>query len=372
MSPPIKVLVVDDANFLRKNLPPLLESAGDIKVVGAAATGYEGVELAKKLRPDVITLDVVMPAMGGLEALKIIMREVPTPVVMISSKTYHGAAETVEALTLGAVDYIPKPSGQVSLDIAKIREEIITKVRNASRARVKSIMPPSKSMSSRFTTLSQQLKTGFREPEPKKRKGRETDGRQGPPVKIIGIAASTGGPMALQKIFSALPAEFPIPICVVQHIGPEFVPHMINRFDSLSNLTIKAAEDGETLEPGTVYFSPRQEHLTLVKKGEIPVIRLQNEPSQILYRPSGNELLWSLGTSFGPGEVCGIVLTGMGDDGAQGLKRILESGGHTIVQDEKTCVVFGMPKMAIAAGGAREILSLDEIINRMMELACSN
>lgn len=371
MNPPIKVLVVDDASFLRKNLPPLLESAGDIKVVGTAATGYEGVELAKKLRPDVITLDVVMPSMGGLEALKIIMREAPTPVVMISSRTYHGAAETVEALTLGAVDYIPKPSGQVSLDISKIREEIITKVRNASRARVKS-MPPSKSVSSRFTALSQQLKTGFREPELKRRKGQETDGRQRPPLKIIGIAASTGGPMALQKIFSALPAEFPIPICVVQHIGPEFVPHMINRFNSLSDLTIKTAEDGEPLEPGTVYFSPRQEHLTLAKKGDTSMVRLQNEPSQILYRPSGNELLWSLGANFGPGETCGVVLTGMGDDGALGLKRIRESGGHTIAQDEKSCVVFGMPKMAIAAGGAREILPLDGIINRLMELACSN
>lgn len=368
MKPVIRVLVVDDASFLRKNIPPLLESDGDIKVVGVASTGYEGVELAKRLCPDVITMDVVMPSMNGLDALKIIMRECPTPVVMISSKTYHGASETVEALTLGAVDYIPKPSGQVSLDISKIREELITKVRNASMARVSHLKLPHSSHS-RFLELAQHLKTAAPQKDVKKKATRGQGEERRPALKIIGIAASTGGPMALQQILSALPGEFPIPICVVQHIGPEFIPHMINRFDALSKLIVKAAEDGEPLEPGTVYFPPGQEHLTLIKKGETPRVQLQKEPSQILYRPSGNELLWSLGANFEPGETCGIVLTGMGDDGAQGLKRIYEAGGPTLAQDEKSCVVFGMPKMAIAAGGVREVLSLNGIINKLMELA---
>lgn len=367
MKPTIKVLVVDDAEFLRKNLPPILESERDIEVVGTASTGYEGVELAKRLRPDVITMDVVMPSMSGLEALKIIMREVPTPVVMISSKTYHGAAETVEALTLGAVDYITKPSGQVSLDIGKIRHEIITKVRDASVAKIRPWVRE-ESFSVRFTELARQLRSSFWEGDEGKKKT-ETPGKSAS-IKAIGIAASTGGPMTLQKILSTLPAGYPIPICIVQHIGLEFVPHMISRFDSLSNLTVKAAEDGEPLEPKTVYFSPGQEHLAISKQRGTVFAQLQKEPSQLLHRPSGNELLWSLGANLGAGEACGIVLTGMGDDGAQGLKRIRESGGHTIAQDEKTCVVFGMPKMAIAAGGAREVLPLDGIINKMMEIAC--
>ncbi|MBI5186668.1 MAG: chemotaxis response regulator protein-glutamate methylesterase [Nitrospinae bacterium] len=361
--PTIKVLVVDDAEFLRKNLPLILESEGDIKVVGTAATGSEGVKLAKSLRPDVITLDIVMPHMNGLEALKIIMREIPTPVVMISSKTYHGAAETVEALTLGAVDFIQKPSGQVSLDIAKIRKDILRKVRLAGAAKVKRIQPAS-GPPCRFVKLRQELESPAQRPDKNKVKPAEEQ-RRGK-INVIGIVASTGGPAALQTIFSALPEDYPIPICAVQHIGAEYVNHMVKRFDDVSRLRVKAAEDGEALRPGTVYFSPGKDHMTLENKKGAAQIKLSAEPSRLLYRPSGNELLWSMGANLNGEGVCGIVLTGMGDDGALGLKRIRDAGGYTIAQDEESSVVFGMPKQAIATGAAQDILPLPEIVEKMM------
>lgn len=364
--PTIKVLVVDDAEFLRKNLPLILESEGDIKVTGVAATGSEGVRLAKSLRPDVITLDVVMPHMNGLEALKIIMREIPTPVVMISSKTYHGAAETVEALTLGAVDFISKPSGQVSLDIAKIRKDILRKVRLASAAKVRRAQSTSE-QPCRFVKLRQELESPAQRQD--KGKSKPTKERIRGKINVIGIVASTGGPAALQAIFSALPADYPIPICAVQHIGAEYVNHMVKRFDDISSLRVKAAEDGEALRPGTVYFSPGKDHLTLENKRGTAQIKLNAEPSQLLYRPSGNELFWSMGTNLNGEGVCGVVLTGMGDDGALGLKRIRDAGGYTIAQDEGTSVVFGMPKQAIAEGAAQDILPLPEIVEKLRGFA---
>lgn len=365
--PTINVLVVDDAEFLRKNLPHILESEGDIKVIGTASNGSEGVKMAKRLRPDVITMDIVMPHMNGLEALKIIMREVPTPVVMISSKTYQGAAETVEALTLGAVDFITKPSGQVSLDIAKIRNEILTKVRLASTAKVKHIAP-SREIPCRFGELRRELESPVIRPDKGPVSLKEKEQGFEKKIKAIGIVASTGGPMALQTIFSALPEDYPIPICAVQHIGSDYVAHMVNRFDSISRLRVKAAENGEALQPRTVYFSPNKDHLTLEKKSGALLIRLNAEPSRLLYRPSGNELLWSLGSALNGEGVCGIVLTGMGDDGALGLKRVREAGGYTIAQDEETSVVFGMPKQAIAAGAAQDILPLSAIVNKLLEM----
>lgn len=362
----IKVLVVDDAEFLRKNIPLILESNPEIKVIGTAATGHEGIKMAKRLQPDVITMDVVMPQMSGIEALKVIMKEIPTPVVMISSKTYEGASETMEALTLGAVDYMVKPSGQVSLDIAKIRNEMINKVLLASTARVKSIAGKDASPG-QFAKLAEKLKGSMGENAPaKKELGKEKISKI---PKIIGIAASTGGPMALQNLLAALPESYPVPICIVQHIGEEYIPHMLERFNNISKLHVKAATDGEPLKPGRVYFSPDKKHLTVEVKNNAPTARLKSEPLNALFRPSGNELFWSLGSHMGKGEVWGIILTGMGDDGAQGLKRIRESGGHTIAQDEATCVVFGMPKQAIDAGGVEKVLPLEGIAARMMTLA---
>ncbi len=369
MKSTIKVLVVDDAEFLRKNLPLLLERDKGIEVVGTAATGYEGVEMAKRLRPDVITMDVVMPRMNGIEALKIIMREVPTPVVMVSSLTREGAAETLEALTMGAVDYITKPSGQVSLDITKIRHEIIRKVKLASVAKVAAPVFQPGTFSSRFSSLAQELAMSMEEDKIVEKKEQLIPIAR---VKVgaIGIAASTGGPMALQAIFSALPKDYPIPICAVQHIESDFISFMIDRFNTVSKLCVKGAEDGERLQPGTVYFSPGKDHLTVVKKYGSLVAQLNSEPKEIMYRPSANELFWSLGANLDKGSAVGIVLTGMGDDGAMGLKRIKETGGYTVAQDEKSSVVYGMPEQAVAMGGTCESLSLEEIILKLMQLAC--
>jgi two-component system, chemotaxis family, protein-glutamate methylesterase/glutaminase len=352
--PKIRVLVVDDSAFLRRALPRILESDPDITVIGTATNGAEGLRLVKELAPDVVTLDVMMPDMDGLTALRHIMREAPTPVVMVSSLTAEGERETLEALALGAVDFVTKPSGPVSLDIEKVSAELVAKIRAAYGARTK-IETRADEVWERFRALGETLRRG--------KSGLEATtpaepGRGG--KRLVAIATSTGGPAALQALLPTLPAGLGAGIVIVQHIAAGFTKSLAERLNGLSQIEVREARDGEPISPGVALVSPADRHILVRRVGARLGVRLSREPEQATYRPSADVLFRSIASACAE-EACAVVLTGMGDDGALGLKAIRDGGGHTIAQDEKTSLIYGMPKWAVEMGGANVSLPLDLI-----------
>jgi two-component system chemotaxis response regulator CheB len=350
----IRVLVVDDSAFLRRNIPLLLESDSDIKVIGTAANGAEAVEMAARLKPDVITLDIIMPVMDGLTALRRIMKENPTPVVMLSSLTYEGARQTMEALSLGAVDFITKPSGTVSLDIAKIRSEIVETVKIAATAgaditrqrpdKVAPGMPGAQKGAPQATTAA---------------------GKARHRKELVAIATSTGGPAALPVVLGNLPGDLPVGVVIVQHIAEGFTEALAERLDGLSPLHIKVSRDFEEVVPGTALLAPAGMHLTVKRVEGKLYAALSKEPSASLHRPSADVLFASVAKVCGVA-ACAVIMTGMGDDGARGIREIRDRGGVTIAQDEATSVIFGMPREAIKGGGIDLIVPLDRIAGEII------
>ena len=345
----IRVLVVDDSLFLRRNLPPLLESTGEIEVVGTAANGIEGLELLKELRPDVVTLDVLMPVMDGLTTLKHIMNEIPTPVVMVSSTTRDGTRETVEALTLGAIDVVTKPSGPVSLDISTIRTQLIEKVKAAYASRFEVAVSMNRSLrQSQAKGLGQDSLALPRTP-------RKTGGK-----RLVAIATSTGGPAALQLLLSQLPPNLGAGVVIVQHIANGFVHPLAERLNALSQLTVRQAADNDPIVPNEVLISPSGMHLTVTREIDGLVAHLRSEPNDTPYRPSADVLFYSIAEHCAL-ETCAVVLTGMGDDGARGMRAVHDRGGLTIAQDETTSLIYGMPGQAVKWGGVQVSLPLNQI-----------
>ena len=340
----IRVLVVDDSVIMRKLLVDILKNEPEIEVVDTAKNGKEAIEKAKGLQPDVITLDIEMPAMDGLTALRYLRREVPrAKVIMFSSLTQEGAKATVEALSFGAYDFVPKPSTKSFMEsVKKIENELIPKI--------KSIIP------------LREIKPNFK-PTPSTVKTRLRPGNYG----VIGIGVSTGGPQTLMQIIPKLPANFPAPILVVQHMPPLFTKQLADRLNSISSLKVKEADQGELIKEGTVYIAPGDYHMEARKKGGDLLIFLHQGPPRKFCRPSVDVLFESLAETY-RARTLAIVLTGMGNDGEDGARRIKEEGGGVIAQDAKTSVVFGMPKAVIEAGLADEVLSLPQIPQRIKEL----
>jgi len=352
----IRVLVVDDSAFLQRNIPLILESDSDIKVIGTAGNGVEALEMAKRLKPDVITLDIIMPVMDGLTALKRIMKENPIPVVMLSSLTYEGARQTMEALSLGAVDFITKPSGTVSFDIAKIRGEIVEKVKMAAMARTDIARRMPEKL---VPELSGALKNA----------GQLTLPTSGGTAKVrkelIAIATSTGGPAALPVVLGNLPRDMSAGLIIVQHIAEGFTEALAERLDSLSPLRIKVCKDFDELVPGTGLLAPAGMHVTVKRVAGKLYAALSKEPSASLHRPSADVLFTSVAKVCGA-SACAVIMTGMGDDGSRGILAIREQGGVTIAQDEDTSVIFGMPKAAIKSGGIDVIVPLNHIAGEII------
>lgn len=345
MKKEIRVLVVDDSAFLRRNLPLILESDSDIRVAGTAANGAEAVEMAKSLKPDVITLDVVMPVMDGITALRRIMNESPTPVVMLSAATYEGARQTVEALSLGAVDFISKPSGSVSFDIAKIRNIIVEKVKVAASSRIGiAIKMPAVPVRRGYDTQKKAA------PSRKAHENRE----------LVAIAASTGGPAALAVVLGNLPENLPTGLVIVQHIAEGFTMALAERLNDISPINIRVARDFEEIKPGCGLLAPAGMQFTVKRVQGKLYAAIGKEPSDLLYRPSADVLFTSVAQVCGA-SACAVIMTGMGDDGARGIRKIREFGGATIAQDEATSVIFGMPGEAIRGGGIDVIAPLDQI-----------
>ena len=340
----INVVVIDDSAFMRKSISLMLESDPGIKVVATARDGQDGINKIREFRPDIVTLDIEMPVLDGLSALRIIMKEIPLPVIMISSLTSEGTQATLDALNLGAVDFIPKELSYVSVDIKKIREELISKVKAIVRSR-----PP------RLRLVGAPL----RPLEPGQSRWGIPVGA-GNELKAVVLAVSTGGPYALLQTIPKLPVDFPLGIAVVQHMPPRFTKSLAERLDSLSSLNVKEAEDGDILKPGVVLLAPGGRHLTFRRRGGCVAATIGSEPANSVYKPCADVMMTSAVEAFN-GPLLGIIMTGMGKDGLEGLRRIKQKGGFVIAQDEDSCVVYGMPRAAVEAGVADAVLPLAEI-----------
>jgi two-component system chemotaxis response regulator CheB len=342
----IKVLIVDDSAFMRNTISGMISSDPEITVIGTARDGMEAVEKAASLKPDVITLDVEMPRMGGLDALKIIMSQNPVPVLMVSSLTTEGAHETLEALDMGAVDFIPKNLSNLSVNIVNIQETLVEKIKTASKCRILN-NGKSRTASPNIVLPSYDFSAHRR-------------------AHVVAIGSSTGGPKALQQILAALPRDFPVPILVSQHMPPNFTGPLAKRLNQLSQINVKEAEDGETISRGTAFIAPGVGHMKILKKKMTEtVISIESHNGQYIYKPSVDALMISVAHVYS-GHVVGVILTGLGNDGEKGMKEIKNKGGRTIAQNENSCVVYGMPRAVIEAGMADKVVSVEEIAGEII------
>lgn len=359
----IKVLVVDDSAFMRKAITMMLESDPLIKVVGTARDGEEGVEKVKTLKPDLVTMDIEMPRMDGLTALKQIMEENPVPVMMLSSLTTDGAGATLDAFELGAVDFIPKQLSFVSLDIIKIQKDLLEKIKDIARR--KNLLM-ARYRHQKFSKLKSGGTAVLSSQKPIKSKSSSSEtGRRKHRVGIIAIGSSTGGPPALQTLITALPKNLPVSIVIAQHMPAQFTKALSERLNSLSQVNVVEAEGGEKAEPGTVFFAPGGKHITIRKRGSSAHLVVSKWPADSLYKPSVTVLMNSVAEAYGR-QGMGVILTGMGSDGAEGLKNLKSRGGIVIAQDEESCVVYGMPKAVVEARIADHICPIGSIANEIV------
>ena len=344
---PIKVLVVDDSALMRKLLPLVMERDPGIRVVGTAMDGIFALKKIRTLQPDVITLDILMPRMDGLATLQQIIEEFRTPVILVSSVTEEGAQLTLKALEMGAVDFITKPKGDLSTGLERIGGELIAKIRAVARATLRkplSLSLPHPSLASKGSVRS--LTSADR-------------------VVVIGI--STGGPYALTTLLPALPIHFPAGLLIVQHMPEGFTTLFAERLDQICEIQVKEAEDGDLILPGRALIAPGNRHLQ-VKRMPLGIIaELSDDPDVNGHRPSADILFTSVASHFGPKAV-GLIMTGMGSDGVEGMGKIRASGGTTLAQSEESCVIFGMPKGAIERGYVQKVLPLEELARSLQEI----
>ncbi|ADH99271.1 protein-glutamate methylesterase/protein-glutamine glutaminase [Salisediminibacterium selenitireducens] len=356
----IKVLVVDDSAFMRKMLSDMLSSHPDITVVDKARNGRDGLEKIEQHKPDVVTLDVEMPVMTGIEALEEIMKTTRTPAIMVSSVTKEGAETTMRAMELGAFDFIAKPSGAISLDIDKVKDDLIEKVLHASKVSRKKLTPAPKRTDEKPKRIERIQRPDFSlEPGPSGK--REVLGKT-----IVAIGTSTGGPKALQRVLTALPENFPFPIIIVQHMPKGFTRSLSERLNSLSAISVKEAEEGDILKKGVAYIAPGGYHLKVRRAGTSVGIHLDQSPLVNGHRPSVDAMFFSL-ADLHPERVIAVVMTGMGSDGKQGLIRLKQlSKTKAIAESERTSVVFGMPKAAIDTHFVDSVKDLEDISSEIL------
>lgn len=341
MTEQIRVLIIEDSILMTNVITDMLNSDPRLRVIGTARNGKEGIEKVVSLHPDVVTLDMLMPVMNGRDFLRNIMRLHPLPVVMLSAYTKEGARETIEGLNLGAVDFVTKPSGSISVNIREVREELIDKIILASQVIEKKLLRPPQYKVRSFKYTPSQTST-----------------------KIIIICSSTGGPRALSLILASLPRNLNACIIVIQHIPEKFTPLLAERLNKVSSLDVREARGGELLMKGRVYFAPGGKHMEVTREGRI---LLTNKPKKHSLRPSCDITLRSF-ANFGK-RILAVVLTGMGKDGSEGLSEVKKANGKVIVEDRSTSVIFGMPKAAIKTGYVDKIVPLYDIAKEIIDFA---
>ncbi len=339
----IRVLIVDDSAFVRRALARMLGQAGDIEIVGSASDGIEGIEQVKALRPDVVTLDIKMPRMSGLEALRHIMDECPVPVLLLSSLTSEGADITLRGLELGAMDFVDKSNAQGAMNLGSLADELIAKIRalaGVSHARLLARRPGEAAIAVEQAPHAQRVAT-------------------------VATGTSTGGPTALQAIIPRLPENLAAAILVVQHMPVGFTRSLAERLNARSLVSVHEAEDGEVITAGKVYIAPAGKHMKVRRRGT-ERIWLDDEPRSALHRPSVDALMSSVAHAYGA-RAMGVVLTGMGSDGVEGLRAIQGAGGVTLAESEETCVIYGMPKAAVEAGVVHKSVPLGRMADEILQ-----
>jgi two-component system chemotaxis response regulator CheB len=341
---PVRVLVVDDSALMRKLIPQILETDSSIQVVGTAMDGNFGLKKIDELKPQVITLDLEMPGMGGLDMLKEIMRRHRIPVLVVSSHSTQGASVTLKALSMGAFDFVAKP-GEGSMRMQEVARELISKIKAAAQSRGISI------------------RGAVDLPVPAQRQ-KVTPVAKKSPTKVVAVGVSTGGPQALHYLLAQLPSDFPGSIVVVQHMPEGFTDMFARRLDECCALHVKEAQSGDLLLAGRVLICPGSRHLKVKRLPLGDVVVLSDDPLVNGHRPSVDVLFRSAAEEFG-GNALGVLMTGMGEDGAHGLGLIKAGGGMTIAQGEQSCVVFGMPKAAIERGHAMRVVELEALASTL-------
>lgn len=342
---PIRVLVTDDSAFMRAALSRMIASHPRLQVCGTAQNGAQALEKVAALQPDVVTLDVEMPGLNGVETLRAMMKESPRPVIMVSSLTQANAEVTLEALDLGAFDYVSKQPAPTSAEIAKIRDELVAKIIAAAES------------------TDRQSRTSVQPKRPNHQALEDVHLRPA----VIAVGTSTGGPKALQQILPLLPKDLPVGMLIVQHMPPGFTGPFASRLDKLCQVSVREARHDETVEPGVVYIAPAGQHMTVIRQTPSKVaICLSHSPEDTLHRPSVDVMMLSVARAYRA--LClGIILTGMGADGVQGMKAIADAGGLTVGQDEASCTVYGMPRSCAEAGVLRHVTALTQIPDYVLQ-----
>lgn len=344
-----RVLIIDDSALVRSLLTEIINRQPDMVTVGAARDPLQAREMIRATDPDVLTLDVEMPRMDGLDFLERLMRLRPMPVVMVSTMTDRGAEITLRALELGAVDFVAKPKLDVAAGLREAGADLCEKIRIASQARMRRVAAPPTTDPAAATPVARKASAAVLSTE-----------------KLIAIGASTGGTEAIREVLTRLPADAP-GVLIAQHMPPGFTRSFAQRLDGLCRIAVSEAVDGERVRSGHAYIAPGDRHLTLVRSGADYVIALDDGPAVNHHRPSVDVLFNSVARQAGV-NACGVMLTGMGKDGARGMLAMKQAGAVNIAQDEATCIVFGMPREAVAVGAVDEVLPLSRIAARLVEL----
>ena len=378
----VKVLVVDDSGFFRRRVSEILSSDTTIQVVGTATNGKEAIEQALALKPDVITMDYEMPMMDGITAVRHIMQRCPTPVLMFSSLTHEGARVTLDALDAGAVDYLPKNFEDISRNPEKVKQMLCEKVHTISRsnrrfsgyssAPVSSSPAPATPAPGTGSLRSPAPTPGATRPAPAPAPTRApaahaptSPAPKRKAYKLVAIGTSTGGPVALQRVLTQLPANFPAPIVLIQHMPAAFTKAFAERLDKLCRISVKEAEDGDLLRPGLALLAPGGKQMMVDGRGAVKILP---GDERLNYKPCVDITFGSAAKSYGD-KVLAVVLTGMGADGREGARLLKQGGSHIWAQDEASCVIYGMPMAIVKADLADAVYSLDDIGRHLVE-AC--
>ena len=373
----VKVLVVDDSGFFRRRVSEILSADPTIQVIGTATNGKEAIDQALALKPDVITMDYEMPMMDGITAVRHIMQRCPTPVLMFSSLTHEGARVTLDALDAGAVDFLPKNFEDISRNPDKVKQLLCEKVHTISRSnrRLSSYSAPPPVAAP--APVSRAPLAGAPTPAPAPTRTTPIASRAAPapaahssapkrkPYKLVAIGTSTGGPVALQRVLTQLPGNFPAPIVLVQHMPAAFTKAFAERLDKLCRISVKEAEDGDTLRPGLALLAPGGKQMMIDGRG---TVRILPGDERLNYKPSVDITFGSAAKTYGD-KVLAVVLTGMGADGREGARLLKQGGSQVWAQDEASCVIYGMPMAIVKANLADAVYSLDDMGRHLVE-AC--